>query len=183
MKCFKCGESRLEKFYPSSVKKNHGYCKQCYDSYNHEWERIYRRKNSLINNKIKHNNILMINSEPHKRCFMCKTYIPLTDFHKNKSGVDGLAGYCKQCNNIKQRIYYQKHKEKCRSISYKSIANHKTEQHARTLANYRFPSPLICEVDSCGLLGERHHDDYSKPYEIRWLCRKHHSKYHKLLMS
>ena len=37
-----------------------------------------------------------------------------------------------------------------------------------------------CEV--CGLLDvEAHHDDYSKPLEVRWLCRKHHLDLHKAL--
>lgn len=35
-----------------------------------------------------------------------------------------------------------------------------------------------CEI--CGeKKAEAHHDDYSKPLEIRWLCKKHHSEYHK----
>jgi hypothetical protein len=35
-----------------------------------------------------------------------------------------------------------------------------------------------CEV--CGdLKSEAHHNDYSKPFEVIWLCRKHHIEVHK----
>jgi len=34
-----------------------------------------------------------------------------------------------------------------------------------------------CEV--CGSMkADAHHDDYSKPLEVRWLCRSHHRKLH-----
>ena len=36
-----------------------------------------------------------------------------------------------------------------------------------------------CEV--CGVAkSEAHHDDYSKPLDVRWLCRRHHVEHHKL---
>lgn len=35
-----------------------------------------------------------------------------------------------------------------------------------------------CEV--CGVpKSEAHHDDYSKPLDVRWLCRTHHVEHHK----
>lgn len=33
-----------------------------------------------------------------------------------------------------------------------------------------------CEV--CGAKAEGHHENYSKPYDVRWLCRKHHNETH-----
>ena len=34
-----------------------------------------------------------------------------------------------------------------------------------------------CEV--CGEIAQAHHDDYSKPLDVRWLCTKHHVEWHK----
>jgi hypothetical protein len=35
----------------------------------------------------------------------------------------------------------------------------------------------VCEV--CGDPAvDGHHDDYSKPLEVRWLCRQHHTRLH-----
>ena len=34
-----------------------------------------------------------------------------------------------------------------------------------------------CEI--CELNGMAHHDDYKKPLEIRWLCRRHHTLFHR----
>ena len=35
---------------------------------------------------------------------------------------------------------------------------------------------LSCEV--CGAKAQAHHDDYSKPLDVRWLCFKHHREHH-----
>lgn len=36
----------------------------------------------------------------------------------------------------------------------------------------------VCEVVGCPSKAEAHHEDYSKPYEVRWCCRKHHRALH-----
>ena len=36
-----------------------------------------------------------------------------------------------------------------------------------------------CERDGCDLVGHAHHDDYTKPLEVRWLCRAHHLEFHR----
>ncbi len=45
---------------------------------------------------------------------------------------------------------------------------------ARSLA--RSISSGVCEVEGCCVKGEKHHDDYSKPLEIRYLCNMHHNE-------
>lgn len=37
---------------------------------------------------------------------------------------------------------------------------------------------MPCEI--CGEINtQAHHDDYTKPLEVRWLCRLHHMEFHK----
>lgn len=35
----------------------------------------------------------------------------------------------------------------------------------------------LCE--QCGRKAQAHHDDYSKPLDVRWLCTTHHREWHK----
>jgi hypothetical protein len=52
-----------------------------------------------------------------------------------------------------------------------------TTFHSATLTGKLIRQP--CEV--CGSTTVHgHHDDYSKPLDVRWLCPKHHSERHKL---
>ena len=32
----------------------------------------------------------------------------------------------------------------------------------------------------CGKIGEAHHEDYTKPLEIIWLCSLHHAEHHRI---
>ena len=38
--------------------------------------------------------------------------------------------------------------------------------------------PGKCEVVGCPKNTEPHHDDYSQPLKVRWLCRDHHLELH-----
>ncbi len=33
--------------------------------------------------------------------------------------------------------------------------------------------------EKCGKKAQAHHDDYSKPFDVRWLCPKHHGEAHR----
>lgn len=60
------------------------------------------------------------------------------------------------------------------------------EKVARAQAQYAMRVGRLqkqpCEV--CGAArAEAHHDDYSKPLDVRWLCRTHHSAAHRDLIK
>lgn len=52
------------------------------------------------------------------------------------------------------------------------------KQLVRGKARYRYKIRQQCSIKYCKDLGERHHPDYSKPFDIIWLCRKHHEYVH-----
>ncbi len=57
------------------------------------------------------------------------------------------------------------------------------KKYANTIvSNAKRDGRLLKQVcEKCGdLKAEAHHDDYSKPLEVRWLCIKHHNEHHNL---
>ena len=69
-------------------------------------------------------------------------------------------------------------KRKEANAKYKAADPVRTKAHAATSNAIRDKrlERKPCEV--CGARAEAHHDDYSQPLAVRWLCRKHHLQHH-----
>lgn len=111
-------------------------------------------------------------------CSYCHTRKARTEFYISKGHTNGI---CKPCNTLRMREYRNTHKDKIKNIAHRSYLKHTDRSYARGMANHKFSESKSCEIDGCDNPGERHHDDYSKPLEIRWLCRKHHALLHATL--
>jgi hypothetical protein len=75
-------------------------------------------------------------------------------------------GYLSPVQNLAKSAWAAKnrHKRKAHNAVRNAVRNGKI-----------IPSP--CEI--CGSeQAEAHHDDYSKPLDVRWLCKKHHMQVH-----
>ena len=108
--------------------------------------------------------------------------VPLTKncVHKYKNG-ETHQFMCRECNNKKTRGYYKKNKERVREINYRSIAKYMQKQNARYLVGYQVKTGNIIKPDKCSRCGDGsgnidgHHEDYTKPLEVVWLCRGCHA--------
>lgn len=97
---------------------------------------------------------------------------------------------CSKCNNLKeesrvnQRYCLSCHNEYMRNTRPKHSELsplQRLKANCRSYLNVYLRRGKItkkpCEV--CGDLNvEAHHDDYNKPLEVKWLCRKHHMDLH-----
>jgi hypothetical protein len=92
----------------------------------------------------------------------------------------------KRC--VGARKYYAKNAEKIRDYhrKWRALSENKKKQHAVSciklaLKQGKLIRPAHCEINDASCYGQinAHHDDYNKPFEIRWLCRSHHIWYHR----
>jgi len=119
-------------------------------------------------------------------CQTCKTKTCdaiLIGVTKRKDGTEKERFMCNPCNAKRRKKYYAKNKEKCRAILNKSISKHKLKQSARKKVRYAIKTGVLVKLNHCESCGESgqldgHHEDYSKPLEVLWLCRTCHAKTH-----
>ncbi len=134
-------------------------------------------------------------------CSICKVEKPRSNFFKDNGNIDGLRTRCKECDKIITHESYLKNKK---AILQKSQEYRKTEkgklvrkrEHARKRklfpekyrANYLASNAIRgghlikqpCEI--CGNEKvQAHHDDYSEPLKVRWLCKDCHNEFHQSL--
>lgn len=87
----------------------------------------------------------------------------------------GMQRYCKKCHAEYMRLNRPKHSE--------LTPEQRKKANARSYAHvYRDRGKI--EWRPCGKCGsadsQMHHEDYSKPTEVTWLCRECHLEHHKM---
>jgi len=134
-----------------------------------------------------------------KVCFKCFTGKPLSDFYPHPRMADGHLNKCKECtkkdiqadyraNPLKHREYEKKRsKNPERLADMREYGRKRRELHPeKAKANYDVSNAIRdgrlvkqpCERCGASKLVQAHHDDYSKPLEVRWLCFPCHRIHH-----
>ena len=142
-----------------------------------------------------------------KVCWKCEVEKGLKEFHKNKNRHDGVDHTCKVCSNSRHRGDYNKDKLASR-LKYRNCYWRNREEirkrdklrprgyfRAWYLANleknlargklrYQIKIGKIIRPTVCSRCNETkdpihaHHVDYSKPFDVVWLCRQCHELEH-----
>ena len=135
-----------------------------------------------------------------KSCFKCGELKPFSDLYRHSRMADGYLGKCKSCakrdvheNRQSKFLQYREYERKRYSESAErreSCSRHASDWSARNpdkrLAHRAVQAavesgaliPGPCESCSAESPIHAHHDDYSKPLDIRWLCISCHRRHH-----
>lgn len=162
--CTKCGEEKemtdfLIRVFDSGNIGTRGVCNEC-------------RKKGQHDNYLKNAEVMAVKSREYysNNKLKCK--------ERNKKYYKEHPGMHAQSN----RKYYQKNKDNLLAITKLKNTTNQSAYHAR-IASYHAIERGILKRQPCETCGtiidiQGHHDDYLKPLEIRWLCRKHHQELH-----
>jgi hypothetical protein len=130
-----------------------------------------------------------------KTCRACGVEKPLSEYYANKGMADGHLNYCKECKRADSVRRRRDNLERIRKYDRARGSLNPPEYRARYRAEYpqkykaqtavsnavrdgRLAKPDQCEECDSTFRVEGHHDDYSKPLEVRWLCSVCHKKWH-----
>lgn len=126
-----------------------------------------------------------------KKCFKCEAVKPLEQFYRHPQMADGHLNKCKMCtrrdvrlNRRANRDYYNKYDTKRYKELQRWPERDAQKRRATAMVNIRVRRgtmirPAQCvECQRSDLPIEAHHDDYSRPLVVRWLCTSCHDNQH-----
>ncbi len=130
-----------------------------------------------------------------EKCSKCKEWKELTEFGKDRRRLDGLRYGCRECH----RDYNASEAGKAAQRRYSSSAAGKATQRRRNVRYCEaYPERVVCNealdhairagkiirpmiCSACGQANgviQGHHEDYSKPFDVEWLCVLCHRRLH-----
>jgi len=95
--------------------------------------------------------------------------------------------YCTDCMTIKRRDYLKRNPDVKRKLWQKAKErserpDNKFKYHARQMVRNAIRCGMLTKQPcvKCGKIKvDAHHEDYTKPLDVIWLCRRHHAEIHK----
>lgn len=135
-----------------------------------------------------------------KVCFKCNRLLPISEFYKHSMMLDGTLNKCKVCTKRDVKEYAAANVEKIRAAKREYAARPESVKRSiertkvyREKYKIRYKAycsvanairdgkliPRPCEVCGTEEFVHAHHEDYSKPLEVKWLCGIHHKARHK----
>lgn len=87
----------------------------------------------------------------------------------------------KQAEKQRRQAYYQANKERFKK-RFNEDETYRSKVLARKMVN-KYVSEGLLKMGACKVCGtsekvDAHHEDYMKPLDVIWLCRKHHHEHH-----
>lgn len=132
-----------------------------------------------------------------KTCSRCRQDKPAEDFHRDNSRPDGLQRTCKPCKTVeareryradpaayaaKQRAWSSANPDAVRAIRARQerdpahvAARRLVHEEIRT---GRMVRPVECEQCKTARPTHAHHEDYSRPLDVMFLCEPCHLAVH-----
>lgn len=137
-----------------------------------------------------------------KECFKCLITKDMSEFYKHPAMGDGHLGKCKECTKMDAGLHRRGNLEKIRAydvergkLPHRKAMCIATGKRIRASPdNYLFTHARVAYALKKGTLKRMpclmcgttknihaHHDDYSKPLDVMWLCVVHHKSRHAYL--
>ena len=119
------------------------------------------------------------------KCARCHEVKPITEFMRRSAGNLGRSSHCKVCDALRNAAIRARPEVRARQAARQRQRlldpAERTRSNARRATRHAIEMGRLvrqpCEV--CGTAKtEAHHDDYARPFDVRWLCRLHHAQHH-----
>lgn len=179
--CSKCHQSKPVSEFHVAQGKPDGYsaiCRAC----SHESSAAYRNTSKKYT-KRRSRRFESIASEKSRKCPACARLLPLSAFNFDRASHDGHASYCRECALDYTRQHYEENRD-----AYSERSEDYRRKHPQRLQAYRIKEAAVkngqlVPPENCSKCGKPANvlplwKDYSKPLDIKWLCRRCHRQQH-----
>lgn len=154
------------------------------------------------NRTMKYKKTKLIEGVQHWLCPKCNVFFARDGFYKNKQAPVGITSYCKKCHmevaaatrdKIKARQANREYARRARKADpekFRKRARLASRRRVKgpaykayrilnnAVAYGKIEKPLRCETCNKKHRLTAHHEDYSKPLEVEWLCYECHGRRH-----